>query len=749
MKHCLGVILLMLLCVGSTRAATVPTFADNHVSASSTQGYGVTRYDFRLPNGTMSGNCIIVGFQYSATAGVTAAVVSDDQNNTYSTPIISNSDGRQVVNLAFALNVAAGTQRISIAFTGGPPPYVSALATEFYNIATANAMDGSSGSNGTGTSVAAGPFTPSTDGDLIYQYSVQDSSSMTSWSQGVSPWILLSSDILDGSAAQYEVQSSAALINPTMGMAPAQNFNSVAIALKAANAGSAPPAGIRVVRVQHHSVSDANSTVQLQFPCTGNLIVLAWIGAPGHDITGVADGNGNPYVSPSPAYGNSISGDSQIYYVANASTSTTMTGPTLTINGTDSSGSTAVLFDVSGAATSPYDVMAEALGDQTSDGNVTAATISPSTANGLVITTIGVDSNTINGLATGTPGNFLSAIPTPITPDNPVDQNNGWALWYNPSAAPGTFVWTTEGGQVDLWASLAVAFEAAGGTGSPGTFSGTVSPTSATINVGDSHVFTVQISSVNGFQGQVSLSCPNPPAGISCQFTPTPVQLNANGTATPSLTVSVTSKPTAAVMSLPRFGPKFTFPLATLQVIAGFVGVLLIFVLHRNRLRKMPRLRFVDAAAITFLIVLALRLAACGGAGSATGPPPPLPISVSVSPTSTSVQVSTSANFTAAVQNDSQNKGVVWSLSGAGCSGAACGTLSGVTTSSVTYTAPTAVPAPATVTLTATSIADSSKSAPAIISISATPVPISVQVSVQGSSGSTTVGFGSVTITVP
>jgi Fe-S cluster assembly iron-binding protein IscA len=440
-----------------------PGFAANHVSGSSTQGNGVSRYDFRLPNGTMSGNCIVVGFQYSAGgAGVTASV-SDDKGNAYSAPI-SHNDGNQVVNLSFALNVASGTQKISIKFSGGAPPFVSALATEFYNIAPANAMDGFSGSDGTGTSVPAGSFTPSTGGDLIYQYAVQDSSSnpMISWSQGIPPWTLLSADVLDGSAAQYQVQTSAAPINPTLGMAPSQSFSSVAIALKSANSGSAPPPGIRVVRVQHHSVqSFASSPVRLQFPCTGNLIVLAWIGVPLHDITGVTDGNSNTYVSPGAAFGLGLSGDNQIYYAAGASTSSTMMGPSFTTTGSDISGSTAVLLDVSGAATSPYDAtagLAKASGVQNSAGNVTAVTISPSTANGLVISTLGVDSNTVNGVS---PGNFLSAVPTPVASPNPVDQNNGWALWYNSSPGAGTFVWTTQGGQVDDWSSIAVAFKSA------------------------------------------------------------------------------------------------------------------------------------------------------------------------------------------------------------------------------------------------------------------------------------------------
>ena len=56
---------------------------------------------------------------------------------------------------------------------------------------------------------------------------------------------------------------------------------------------------------------------------------------------------------------------------------------------------------------------------------------------------------------------FLSAVPAPVASPNPVDQNNGWALFYNTTAGPLTFVWTSQGGPVNDWASIAVAFKAA------------------------------------------------------------------------------------------------------------------------------------------------------------------------------------------------------------------------------------------------------------------------------------------------
>lgn len=128
------------------------------------------------------------------------------------------------------------------------------------------------------------------------------------------------------------------------------------------------------------------------------------------------------------------------------------------------------------------------------------------------------------------------------------------------------------------------------------------------------------------------------------------------------------------------------------------------------------------------------------GSGSGSGGSP-APIGVSVSPSTASVQVSHPAAFSASLQNDTQNQGVTWSLSGSGCSGTTCGTLTNVTTTSVTYAAPSAVPSPAVVALTATSVADSTKSAsaaitvtaPPAISVSVTPSSSSVQVSESGS----------------
>jgi uncharacterized protein YjdB len=135
----------------------------------------------------------------------------------------------------------------------------------------------------------------------------------------------------------------------------------------------------------------------------------------------------------------------------------------------------------------------------------------------------------------------------------------------------------------------------------------------------------------------------------------------------------------------------------------------------------------------------ALLVAGCASpnitsSASPAGSPPPQnaqSISITISLPAFSLQAGQTQSLSATVQNDAQNKGVNWTLSGSACSGAACGVLSASSSTSgtaITYTAPMTVPGPPTVILTATSVTDPTKSASATITITALPPPVSVTV---------------------
>jgi len=127
-----------------------------------------------------------------------------------------------------------------------------------------------------------------------------------------------------------------------------------------------------------------------------------------------------------------------------------------------------------------------------------------------------------------------------------------------------------------------------------------------------------------------------------------------------------------------------------------------------------------------------LSLSGCKSTGGAA-------IAVQITPASSSVDQGQTLNFQATLSNDLRNQGVTWSLSGSNCTGitgkgtSGCGTLSNVTTSSVTYTAPSGLSSTLTVTLTATSIANTNSTKTATITVEL-PLTFTILNTVCGSS---------------
>jgi hypothetical protein len=146
------------------------------------------------------------------------------------------------------------------------------------------------------------------------------------------------------------------------------------------------------------------------------------------------------------------------------------------------------LYDITGAATSPLDKATTALGDQGSTGNLTTASITPSTANGLVLNNTAIDFHTLNGIVGS--GFVLDSVVnasdndaagTNGTPDSTLDEDNGFAHVYNATTSPITFIYTataigTPTGILN-WGSVSAAFIASAGGSPP------ASPTALTVTV--------------------------------------------------------------------------------------------------------------------------------------------------------------------------------------------------------------------------------------------------------------------------
>lgn len=124
----------------------------------------------------------------------------------------------------------------------------------------------------------------------------------------------------------------------------------------------------------------------------------------------------------------------------------------------------------------------------------------------------------------------------------------------------------------------------------------------------------------------------------------------------------------------------------------------------------------ISAATSMFVVatLVLLFLSACGGGSGGGTTPPPVPISVSVASSSAMVDGNDTVNLTATVSNDSSNSGVTWAAP-------SIGSLSSTTSTTPTYTAPSATSSSQSVTLTATSAADKSKSSSVTLTIPVAP----------------------------
>jgi len=137
------------------------------------------------------------------------------------------------------------------------------------------------------------------------------------------------------------------------------------------------------------------------------------------------------------------------------------------------------------------------------------------------------------------------------------------------------------------------------------------------------------------------------------------------------------------------------------------------------------RLASLACALIAFLSLTFI--SSCGGGNGS--------ITLAITPKTSSMDQGESLLFVATLGNDTRNLGVTWQpLTGSGCAGSSCGTLTNVTSTSVTYTAPSGLTTGISVTLEAIAKANSGVTSTATITIDL-PVTFTTTTLPNGSNG--------------
>ena len=467
-----------------------------------TDGANVITAIFVLPNANAGatrttvtfdgGSKVIAASPTGATeAGTTVTITTTTAHGLLAGQVVSVADvgvagynGTFIVATVPTTTTFTYTAAAGLAASGGGTAYVVVqpfqyTVSEFNNVATVTPVNGTSSTAAVSApGLTSGLFTPGNNdangGNLIWTYcfdtSNQGSGNKVSSFAAGTGFTLLDADIAWGTddnmhhAAEYFVQATSAAINPgiTATMSPANDvFNVVSVALKAAVAGTAPATtGIRIVRIVHltKAVFALNESWQLQFPCIGNLILLVATDPGVMNITSVTDSKGNTYTSQSPD-----TTEPQFWFAGSATPDANLI-LTLHTSGTPL-GTSVTVYDIIGAAPSPFDVAAGVPNFVDTGGlNVVDVPAITPTNIGLTVAAAEFNNGPTSGLDTGSPaGAIFDCVYSPHQTDADVmDNADGRAHLYNSDLSLEHWNWVVANRGITCTVSgLAVHFKAA------------------------------------------------------------------------------------------------------------------------------------------------------------------------------------------------------------------------------------------------------------------------------------------------
>jgi hypothetical protein len=366
--------------------------------------------------------------------------------------------------------------------------------------------------------------------------------------------------------------------------------------------GNNPPASSDIAFVQANGNALTTSSSQISATYSSsqkagdlNVVVVGWADTTSQ-IQSVSDGNGNTYsLAVAPQSSSSVS--QAIYYAKNIAGGNN-NAVTVTFKQAASLPSIRILEYSGVDKTSPLDVTTSNAGAGSSGGSVTADSGSTITRfpNELIF---GADTDSNATIWPGAPFVARVNIASDIAADHLVNVTGS----YNASAAvsPGSN-WVMQ------MATFKAAVQPATQPPPPGGFGLTASPGTTTVSAGGTASYAITISSQNGFNGSVSLTCSGAPSGSQCSLNPASVA--AGGTA--SLTVT-TSGPSAQLGTIP--GNRA--PFYALWILLP--GITLAGASWRVNSRSRRVVTLCVAAGIVALLTFQL---GCGGGGTSSPPPP-------------------------------------------------------------------------------------------------------------------------------
>ncbi len=679
------------------------------------------QYGGAMGTGTLSGNLLTLRMTYPH--GTTVSSIADTFSDIYTLGVSTDSgSGGWVTALYYLAGAPAGITQITVTYSSSVADWHGALQ-EYSGVATSSPGDGIC-SNHTTASQCSAAISTTSNNDLIVASTIGLSYEIyENTSSSIAPgggFILDSADTQCSDADEEFVQPSAGLVTPSFTIGGnSEAFNIIAMAFKAATAGT-NPTGMYILHQQHVDINGPNSSENVYFVSTGNLLLAATDVGPSTTTVTISN------CSPSNTFAEKTQGSlwPQFFYLTSGANFSTNLYCTVS---TTQQGQHAILviYDVVGAATSPFG----SLGPEGSgNGSPVTNAVTPTTQPGIAFAAEN------SGIGPGSSMNYLWDN-TPYTGESDAGQMNngdGWAHEFYTSTSQLTFSW----GQADTGSYMqadAIAFES-GTTGPPPTVVVTISPTSDSMNVNTTLQFTSTVTGSTDTAVTWSTTCGTinssgmytaPAAASSCMVTATSVA-NAADSASASMTVIAGSPPppTVVVTISPTSGSiNVNTTLQFTSTVTGSTDTAVTWSTTCGTINSSGMYTAPAAASSCMVTATSVANAADSASASMTviaGSPPPTVV-VTISPTSDSMNVNTTLQFTSTVTG-STDTAVTWSTT--------CGTIN----SSGMYTAPAAA---SSCIVTATSLANAADSASASVTVIAgSPPPPTVVVTISPTSDS-------------
>jgi hypothetical protein len=406
----------------------------------------------------LSGNAAVICIQFNGNPG--ALTMADDGGNTWTALLGVTGVGGEFFAVFLATNVTPF--RTITASMPTHQDFIQAFIDEFNNISLAAGSGALDGAVATGTSAAPNPTLALTatavDGDLLIGYGACQTidASVTQFTPNAG-WTEIHNNRQNGLFAAYNIQTTHGAVSFGFNTSGTATFDMVALALKAANAGTDPTKLPRILRKSTPIYrNSADSSWTFQITPMGNCLAAMTLAVNSDATISSVSGNVNSWSKKA-----EIAGGAGGIAAALASDNVAAgTKETVTINfspATATECKNLAVYDLIGAA---FDNAATASGQQLAGGDVTGVSITPTIANGTSLSLIGVNAHTISG-STGASFRYDA-------PNNPEANgscgngfsDNGIAHIDYSSASAITFVWATQANPdgVDTWANVAMTF---------------------------------------------------------------------------------------------------------------------------------------------------------------------------------------------------------------------------------------------------------------------------------------------------